>query len=79
MIFSVCIMCTIADFSETSSCLSETGFYVNNTVNSLFGPSVRLSKTSDLSDNLVDASACLISTSNMTNVNIINIYKYSSL
>ena len=75
MILSVCIMCTIADFSETSSCLSETGFYVSNTVNSIVDPSVRLSKTSDLFDNLVDASTCLIRTSNMKNVNIINIYK----
>ena len=66
---SACIMCSIPDFSETSSCLSETGFYVNNTVNNLVDPSACLISTSD-PFNSIDPSTCLISTSNMTNVRV---------
>ena len=50
--------------------------------NNLVNPSAPLTSTSDAYDNLVDANACLNSTSTKVNVNIsniININKYSSL
>ena len=46
-------MCPITNFSETSSCFSETGYYVNKIVNGLVDPSVCWIDTSDLFDNLV--------------------------
>ena len=79
---SACIMCIITDFSETSSCLNKTGFYVTNTVNNLVDLSARLISISDPFDNLVDPSTCLISSGNMANISftkIINISEYSSL
>ena len=77
---TACIASTITDSSNTSSCFSETGFYVNNTVNNLVDPTGCLISTSDPFGISFDLSTC--STSNMTNVSvskIININKYSSL
>ena len=79
---SVCILRTNSDnFNEASSGLFEIDNNVAD-INNLVNPSARLTRASDVCDNLVDASTCLTSTNTKVNVNIssiININEYSFL